>query len=320
MIVNLLIWTIIFLASLFVLIKSSDYFLDSVEAIGLSLGIPSFILGATFVAFGTSLPELTSSILAVLKDSSEIVAGNVIGSNITNIFLVLGVAAVVGKKLIVGYELIHIDLPLLMGSVFLLAVTIWDGIFILPEALFCIAAFSLYFFYVFNGEKRLECLETKKDKDVKIRKRNLNWKILLVFILSTFFIYLGAEYIIEAIIRLSAMLNIGKEIIAMSAVALGTSLPEFCVTITAARKGKAEIAVGNILGSNIFNSLGVTGISALFGSLVIPEGILSYGLPILLIGTLLYFFTTQDSEITKWEGWMFIIFYVFFIGKLFNLF
>ena len=96
-------------------------------------------------------------------------------------------------------------------------------------------------------------------------------------------------------------------------------MPELMVSINAARKGKAEIAVGNILGSNIFNTFAVMGIPALFGLLIIPQSIISFGLPLMLAATLLYFFITQDNEITKWEGWMLIMFYVFFIFKLFNL-
>ena len=126
-------------------------------------------------------------------------------------------------------------------------------------------------------------------------------------------------------VKISEIVNVGKEIIAASAIALGTSFPELMVSITAARKGMPEMAVGNVLGSNIFNSFVVMGIPALIGGLVVPEGILTFSLPLLLISamlvaTILYFFITQDKEITKWEGWLLVIFYVFFLGKLFNLF
>jgi len=317
----LFIWVVIFIVSLIVLIKASDYFTDSAEKIGLYFGLPAFIVGVTIVAIGTSLPELVSSIFAVLKGSSEIVVGNVVGSNITNIFLILGIAAIIGKKIKVTYELVHVDLPLLIGSAFLLAVTIWDGIFTLPEALLCIGSIILYLLYTINVEKKHEDIETKKEMKEELKKRRkLDWKTLIILVVSAFFIYLGAEYTIESVIKLSEILNIGKEIIAISALSLGTSLPELMVTISAARKGKSELAVGNVLGSNIFNALAVMGIPAFFGTLIIPHNILTFGLPMMLVATLLYFFITQDKEITKWEGWMLIIFYVFFIGKVFNLF
>ena len=134
------------------------------------------------------------------------------------------------------------------------------------------------------------------------------------------FIYIGARYTVESVIELSKILNIGTEIIAMSAVTLGTSLHELMVTVSAVRRGNAEMAVGNILGSNIFNTFAVMGIPALFGALVIPQNIIAFGLPMMIIATLLFFFMTQEREITKWEGYILLLFYVFFIGKLFNLF
>jgi cation:H+ antiporter len=136
---------------------------------------------------------------------------------------------------------------------------------------------------------------------------------------SAFFIFLGGKYTIESVIKLSELLRIGTEIIAASVVALGTSLPELTVTITAARHGRPEIAIGNVLGSNVFNALAVMGIPALLGPLVIPYNIITFGIPMMLIASLLFFFMAQDKEITQWEGWLLLIFYVFFIGRLFKI-
>ncbi|MAH32827.1 conjugal transfer protein TraR [archaeon] len=316
---DLFIWIAVFIASLIVLIKASDYFTDSAEKIGIFFGLPAFIAGVTIVAVGTSLPELISSIFAVLRNSSEIVVGNVIGSNITNIFLILGIIAILSKKLKIAYELIHVDLPLLVGSAFLLAITIWDGIFSLGEAFLCIAGFLIYLNYTLNSEKRHKDKEIKKEmKGLKIEK--LGFKVWAILVISAFFIFLGAKYTIESVIELSEILNVGKEIIALTAVALGTSLPELTVSVAAIRKGKPEIAVGNVLGSNIFNSFLVMGIPALFGTLIIPNNILIFALPIMIIATLLFFFITQEKEITRWEGWLLVLFYVFFVGKIVGLF
>jgi len=314
-------WTIIFIISLAVLIKASDYFTGAAEKIGLYFGLPPFIVGVTIVAIGTSLPELISSIAAVLNYSSEIVISNVVGSNITNIFLILGLAAIIGKKAKLTYELIHVDLPLLAASAFLLAITAWDGVFSLPEALLCLAGAVIYFIYAVNTEKEHKnSVMGKQAKSLlKEKEKRFDKQLLAGLLISGTFIYLGAEYTVKAVIQLSELLKIGKDIIAISVVALGTSLPELMVAISAAKKGKPEMAVGNVLGSNIFNSLAVMGVPALFGTLIIPASILGFGLPMMILATLLYFFTTQDREITRWEGWMFIVFYLFFIGKLFNL-
>ena len=319
--VEMLIWIAVFVASLFVLIKASDYFTDSAEKIGLFFGLPVFIVGVTIVAIGTSLPELISSIFAVLRNSSEIVVGNVVGSNITNIFLILCIASIVGKKLKITYELTHVDLPILVGSAFLFAAMIWDGVFTLPEALLSIVGIIIYFLYTVNSEREYKDVEIKKEMKEELRKKKkLDIKTIAILVVSAVFIFIGARYTIESVIELSEIFNLGKEIIAVSAVALGTSLPELAVSITAVRKGKPEIAVGNILGSNIFNTFVVMGISALFGVLIIPQGILTFALPMMLIATLMFFFITQTKEVTKWEGYLLLLFYVFFIGKVFNLF
>jgi|TARA_Y100000310_G_C20686317_1_gene819250 cation:H+ antiporter len=318
---DMLIWIGIFAVSLFVLIKASDYFTDSAEKIGLFLGMPIFIVGVTIVAIGTSLPELVSSIFAVLNESSEIVVGNVVGSNVANIFLVLGIAAVISKKLKIAYELIHVDLPILVGSAFLFTAMIWDGTFSLPEALLSISGIVIYFFYTISSEKEHKDIEIKKEMKEELgKKKRLDIKTIAILVVSAVFIFIGAKYTIESVIRLSGILGLGKEIIAVSAVALGTSLPELAVSIVAVRKGKHEIAVGNILGSNIFNTFAVMGVPALFGALIIPPGILSFGLPMMLVATLLFFFITLGKEITRWEGWLLLLFYIFFIGKLFGLF
>lgn len=315
----LLLWVALFVASLYVLVRAASYFTDSAEQIGLLLGIPDFIVGVTIVAIGTSLPEIISSLFAVVENSSEIVIGNVIGSNVTNIFLIVGIAAIFGKKLKIGYELIHIDLPLLMGSALFLAITIVDGEFSLLEAVLALAGFLVYMLHaVSERKKRVDVLIKREMKAVGVLKK-IGVRTLITLFVSGFFIYLGGRYTIESVVRLSEVLNLGTEVLAASAIAFGTSLPELAVTITAARKGKPEIAVGNVLGSNIFNTLAVMGIPALIGPLVIPRNIVMFALPMLLIATLLFFFMTQDKEITQWEGWFLVLFYVFFIGRLFGM-
>jgi cation:H+ antiporter len=307
-------WVAIFILSLIVLIRASGFFTNSAEKIGIHFGVPPFIVGVTIVSVGTSLPELVSSVFSVQRGASEIVIGNVVGSNITNIFLVLGVVAIVGERLKISYDLVHVDLPLLVGSAFLLTITVWDRVFSLPEALLSIAGYILYAHYTVHLERVNEHSTLKKNQD----KKRLDRKLLVVLVVSAVFIYVGAKYTVESIIKLSEFLNVGKEIIAASAVALGTSLPELMVSATAAKQGKPELAIGNVLGSNIFNAFAVMGVSAMFGSLIIPTSITGFALPLMLGATLLYVFITQDRQITKWEGGLLVIFYIFYIGKLFN--
>jgi len=315
---SIVVWLVVFVASLAILIIAARYFTIAAERIGVYLRIPPFIVGVTIVAIGTSLPELLSSVLAVVRGSSEIVAGNVIGSNVANIFLILGVAAIVGRRLHITYELVHIDLPLLVGSAFLLAAAIWYGGFSLFDALLCLAVFAIYLHYTVTVERKREDVGSR-DANGKPARRKLGRSTLPILIVSAGFLYLGAEYTVTSVIKLSEILHVGTEIIAVSAVALGTSLPELFVSIVAARRGNADIAVGNILGSNIFNALVVMGIPGLIGTLVVPETMITFALPMMLIATLLYVFITTDRQITKWEGLLLVVFYVFFVGTLFNL-
>ena len=316
--ISLLFWILIFIVSLAFLIKGSDYFIDSAEKIGVFFKIPTFIIGVSIVAFGTSLPELISSIFAVLKDSSEIVVGNVIGSNITNIFLILGVTAIIGKDIKLSHNIAYVDLPLLVGSALLFAFLIWDRSFSLYEALFLIAGIIVYIFYTINKPKDNEDSDEKGEVTAGFVTKKLESKTWLTLFISIGVIYLSARYTVDSIIKIAELANIGKEIIAASAVALGTSLPELVVSVVAVRKGESSIAVGNILGSNIFNTFAVMGIPALFGTLYLPNTIIGRGLPIMLAATGLFFLITQQKRITRWEGWMLLIFYLFFLGKIFN--
>lgn len=321
---DLIFWTAVFMVSLIVLIKSSESFTVSAEKVGFYFGVPSFITGVVLVSLGTTFPELISSIFAVLKGSSEIVIGTVIGSNITNVFLVLGVTAIVAKKMNLFYELVHVDLPIFTASAFLTGMMILDGGISRREAAILVFGLIIYMFYTISSRKKHKEKKLKLEKKM-LKKKKLDWKIPADIVVCSLFIFLSAKLAVDSIINLSIILDIGKEIIAASALALGTSLPELMVGICAAKQGNPEMAVGNVLGANIFNSFGVFGIAGLFGAIIVPPEMIAIGLPILLVSimllsALLYFFITLDKEITQWEGWILIMFYVFFIGKLFNLF
>ena len=310
---NLIIWLIIFIASLFVLIKASDFFTDAAEKIGISLKISPFLVGVTIVSLGTSLPELVSSIIAVYQNSSEIVFGNVIGSNIANIFLIIGAASLISNTLIIEYEVINVDLPLFVSSAFLLSLTVLDRNFSINEAILCILGYIVYILYTINSGK-----EEQQSENINSSDKSFLFKQIVIVIISSLLIFFGATYTIKSVTKISEILEIGQELIALSAVALGTSLPELIVTISATRKGNPEIAVGNVLGSNIFNSLMVMGIPRLIGKLEISDNVISSGLLVLLMGTILFFFVTQDKQVTRWEGLMFFIFYAWFIGNIFG--
>lgn len=312
-------WVIILLASLLLLVKAADWFTDGAEAIGLAFGVPSYVVGVTIVAVGTSLPELVSSVVAVPLGNPEIVLGNVIGSNVTNIFLVLGVAAILGGRLWATWEIIHVDLPLLVGSAFLLALVVWDGAVTLPESLVCLAGAVIYVAYAVSMSIRREPkhagIEDAVEEELGVKRGQLHPLTWLKIAGGAVGVFVGAEYTVRGVVELAGMLEVGTELIAMTAVALGTSLPELVVSVTAARKGNLEVAIGNVLGSSVFNSFAVVGVAGLFGTLTAAPTVLTIGLPAMVIATLLYFFMVQDKEITSWEGWLLVVFYALFLLK-----
>lgn len=316
---------LIFVVGLATLVKASDFFTDAAEKIGLAIGLPPFIVGVTIVSMGTSLPELLSSLLGIFQGAPEVVASNVIGSNIANICLVVGTAAIMSTRLLrVMYNLISVDLPLFVGSAFLFALMASSGQrFTQGEALILVIGYIVYLFYILQSSD--ETAPSNDGETVAPSPANppfstaRSLREILILILSGIFIFLGANYTIDSLIQISERLNIGKDIIAISAVALGTSLPELMVTINAALKDKAELAVGNVIGSNIFNIFVVMGIPGLITPLPVSDEILLHSVPTLLAASLLMFFIVQDNKITTWEGWLFIMLYGWFMGTVFGL-
>jgi len=331
----LLFWIIIFIVSLIVLVKGADWLLQSAEKIGLALGISPFIIGVTIVGLGTSFPELISAMMAVFRGVTEIVPAGAIGSNIANILLVIGISAVVGKKLIINKSLIDLDLPLLAISTVLFLGIAWDKQITFIEALLLLFAYGVYLLYSFLYREeeteeiyevlpsRLERrkLQSQKTSRKKLEKRpKIGVKDFLILGAGIIALVFGAKYLIDSVIKLSEILGIGAGVISLAAVALGTSLPELLVSVKAALQKKSELALGNVFGSNLFNLLVVVGIPGLFKTLQIDEKTFYLGLPVLAVATFLFIVSGISRRIHIWEGAMYLLVYIFFIGKLFGLF
>jgi len=301
--------------SLYFLSKSADWFTESAEKIGLWLRISPFLVGVTIVAIGTSLPELFSSIFAVIEGSSEIVAGNVIGSNITNILLILGVSALVAKKIKIEESFLRIDLMVFITSVFILFLVSLNGVITFVETLVLLTCFVTYIFYIIKTKKTVE---PKEVKPLDVKRESLKPSVYIKLIISVIVLFISAKYTIDGIIAISESFAIGTEIIAATVVAFGTSLPELVVSVNAARKGKAEIAVGNVLGSNIFNIFAVVGISGLFGILIVPQNIVLIGSLFMIISTFLYYFAVKDKRFSSWDGLFLLILYLLYLIQIFG--
>lgn len=336
---GLFFWIAVFIVSLVVLIKSADFFTESSERVGIDLKIPQFIVGIAIVSIGTSLPELATSVVAVFKNETEIATANAVGSNIANILLVIGIASIVAKKMSIKRSLINLDLPLLACATTLAIFILLDGKVVFLEGAILLLTYVIYSFYIISSGKEREILshtahhEGTPHKDhhhyhktkLKTFKKFWNYKpkveigVILTLIVSAAFICLGANYTVESIIKISEILNIGTSLVAMSAVSIGTSLPELVVSVGAVMKKKYEIALGNVFGSNIFNTLVVIGIPALICDLKVDNITYSIGIPFLIGATVLYVFSGISRKIYNWEGMMYLMIYALFLIKIFGI-
>ncbi|MFC1618265.1 calcium/sodium antiporter [Patescibacteria group bacterium] len=335
---GLVLLIIIFIGSLALLVKGADWLLDKAEKIGLSAGLSPFIVGVTIVALGTSFPELISGFFAAADGVPEIVAANAIGSNLANIFLIVGISALVARKLVVTKSLIDLDLPLLAISTVLLLGILWDREVVLGEAILLLVTYGIYFFYTLLHQHEEEEKEEGKEKRAvlpagrkgKYRRRKkkkpkgkrpkLTIKDFIWLGIGIAALAFGAKYVIDSVVGISEILEISPGIIAITAIAFGTSLPELIVSIKAALRNKAEVALGNIFGSNVFNALVVIGLPGLFYKLPVDDQTFMLGIPAMALATLLFVISGISRRIHIWEGAMYLVIYALFIGKLLGIF
>jgi len=330
-------WIVVFIVALAILIKGADFMLEGAERIGLALGLTPFVVGVVIVGLGTSFPELISSFVAVMQNQTEIVAANAIGSNIANILLVIGISAILGKKLSISKELIDLDLPLLSISTFIFLAAAYDGVITRPESLLLVVTFIVYFLYTIKHQDNkvisVEHVDLIPDEDSdpidldgdgelsvaeaateKITKRDI-----ALLLAGVTMLVIGAKYLIDSVVSLADIYGLATGAIALVAVAIGTSLPELLVSIKAAKRGRSEVVLGNIFGSNAFNLLIVVGLPGLFTTLKLDSPTLLIGLPALIITTILFVISGISRKVHQWEGYMFLLLYIFFIGKLFAI-
>jgi len=325
------------IVSLALLVKSADWLVESAEKIGLALKLSPFIIGVTIVSIGTSFPEVVSSVVAVLKGASELAVANAVGSNIANILLIVGISAIAAKTLVIKRSLIDLDAPLLSVITVIFIFIVWNGEVVFGEGIILLIAFIVYFLYTLFHRKEesatpevKEIIPEKDQFDIlpsrverrreEMKKTKMGFNVFFFLILGIVGLAIGANYTVESVIEISDFFNISSALIAVTAVALGTSLPELMVSVKAALNKKYEIAIGNVFGSNIFNILIVVGIPSLIRPLPVEESILYIGIPFLALSTLLFVVSGISRRIHVWEGVLYLLLYVLFVIKLFGFF
>ncbi|MBT6283926.1 MAG: calcium/sodium antiporter [Rhodospirillaceae bacterium] len=289
-------------------------------ALAQRLGVSPLIVGLTIVGFGTSLPEMVVSVNAALVGSPGLAVGNVVGSNIANILLILGVAAVIApiavhpgavKRDLLGMSaatLVYVGLGMSGQIVF------WQGVLML------IALMSYIGFTVWHDNKSNdEAAELHRDEAAEMGEIPLRTvSIAGIIIVGLFAVVVGAEWLVTGATTLATEFGVPDEVIGLTVVAIGTSLPELATSIVAAYRGHSDVCVGNVLGSNLFNLFGITGVTALFAPLPFSDKIVSFDLWILLAATAIIIpFMLTGRRISRPEGIVLLILYVSFIASQF---
>ena len=249
------------------LVKGADWFVEGASKVAEKFGIPQLVIGLTIVAIGTSLPEAAVSTSAALKGSAEITIGNVVGSNIMNILLILGVTSVI-SPLAVQKSTIRYELPMVIGATALLAALgLTDGTVGRGDGLILLAGMVFYLLYLLRMAKKGQAVSEEREQ-AQDGKRDSMLKLILLILIGGVMIVWGSDITVDAATKLAKIFGMSERLIGLTIVAFGTSLPELVTSATAAIKGKADIAVGNIVGSNLFNILFVVGIAGVITPVV----------------------------------------------------
>ncbi|MBQ2695611.1 calcium/sodium antiporter [Candidatus Saccharibacteria bacterium] len=307
------------------LIKGADLLIDGASSTASHFKVSKLLIGLTILAFGTSAPELAVSISSLISGNTDMLIGNVIGSNIINILLLVGIAAIIHPIRVKKNTTVKKELPLLIliSAVFivlLLDMSLADAetnLITRGDGLICLLFFCIFLYYIINMTRKNHKASATKDKtEVEPPKHKLGISILLIFI-GLAGVAGGSELVVSSASNIATSIGISERIIALTVVALGTSLPELVTTISAARKGETELLIGNIVGSNIFNICIVLGLPvAIFGS-VTPESFQIIDIAVFMLATIvLWLFARIDQRISRLEGTIMVLIFLAYYGYI----
>ena len=292
----------------FMLVKGADYFVDGAAGIATKFGIPQLVVGLTIVAMGTSAPEAAVSITGALHGAADIAIGNVVGSNILNVLIILGITGVI-TTIAVQKSTLMIEMPFMLAITVLLIILGMSGneLTFFEGVLFWVC-FIAYLAYLYVLAKKGTEEESIEDRPV--------WKLILFILAGGAVVVWGANISVDAATAITQAIGISEKFIGLTIVALGTSLPELVASVTAARKGNADIAIGNIVGSNIFNILFVLGTSALITPIPYQATFLIDGMIAVAAGVLLWVATIRKKELNRTWGIIMLLGYAAYFAYL----
>lgn len=316
---EILLQIILLIAGFAFLIKGADWLVDGASSVASNFKVSKLLIGLTIVAFGTGAPELAVSFSALINGNTDILLGNVIGSNVINVLLLIGIAAII-RPIKVQKNTVSKELPLLLlistaVIVLFLDVNLTDAIsnvFSRSDAIICLLLFCIFLYYLITLAKKNKREATKVEKP----KYKLGKSFLLV-ILGLVGIVAGSELVVNSASAIATAMGVSERIISLSIIALGTSLPELVTTITAARKGESDLLVGNIVGSNIFNICIVLALPIAISGGISPANFEMLDLVMLVFSAfLICLLARRDHKITRTEGVLMLITFLIYYGYI----
>lgn len=300
------------------IVYSANWLVEGASSIAKKFGISDLVVGLTIVAFGTSAPELTVNVFSAVEGSTDIAIGNVLGSNIVNIFFILGVSAMI-HPLLIQKNTTWKEIPLSLLAAVVLGIVANDqwidnspsGNFVSAiDGLVLLCFFAIFLVYTIEITKNQPVITTE-ESDIPLPL----WKALLYVMLGLLGLYFGGKYFVQGAISIASQLGMSERLIGLTIVAVGTSLPELATSVVAAYKKKADIAVGNVVGSNIFNIFFILGITSLIKPLPFGEAS-NFDIGVTILASLLLFLTTLTfgrKKIDRIEGVIFVLLYAGYI-------
>lgn len=285
------------------LVKGADWFVEGAASLAAKFGIPQLVIGLTIVAMGTSMPEAAVSITAALKGNAGITVGNVVGSNIMNVLVILGVTAVI-TNVAIQKSTLKVEIPyMLFVTVVMIAMGLTGNEITLIEGVMLWVLFLIYLAYLFYLSKKGVAEDEPAHAPMRIAK------CLLFIVVGGVIVVLGSDFAVDGATGIARMIGLSERFIGLTIVALGTSLPELVTSVTAARRGNAGIAIGNIVGSNLFNMLFVIGTTALITPVVFASAFVIDALVAIAAGVLLWLGTFRTKELRRPVGVLMLLVY-----------
>lgn len=293
------------------MIKGADVFVDGASKIAVKCNIPAMIVGLTIVAIGTSAPEAAVSIKAALSPGGAgMTVGNVLGSNIMNILVILGLTAIIAA-LPIKKNTMRIDIPfVIVVSVMMLCMGYFDGMLSRFDGVIFYVVFIAFLVYLIVSAKKGNC----EDDSIEITEADKTPKLILFIIIGMAFVVLGSNLTVNAASYIAGKLGMTERLIGLTIVAFGTSLPELVTSCTAAKKGQTDIAIGNIVGSNIFNILFVAGTTMLITPVAFDKSFLIDGILAIVAAVMLWLFSFKNKKLTKPGGIVMLVVYAVYFA------